>query len=87
MRCKPKNRSKLVKLVDGSVKRIGEKIDENLRETYGLRFWAKYLRNKASRIVSDLNLKKIRSVDKLWMDLLEKSISTEEQSTQIGIKG
>lgn len=87
MRCKPKNRSELVKLVDGSVKRIGEKIDENLRETYGLRFWAKYLRNKAGKIVSDLNLKKIRSVDKLWMELLEKSISTEEQSTQIGIKG
>lgn len=73
IRCKPKNRPVIVKLVGDSVKRIGDGLPEGSNYGNNLNDWAVMIYRKLPELIEKLDLLKIRSVDKLWIALLEKA--------------
>ena len=73
IRCKPKNRPVIVKLVGDSVKKIGDLLPEGSNDGNELNVWAEMVQRKLSWLIVMLDLRKIRSADKLWIALLEKA--------------
>lgn len=78
IRCKPKNRPVIVKLVGDSVKRIGDLLPEGSNYGNNLNVWAVMINHKLPKLIEKLDLRKIRSADKLWIALLEKAYVAEK---------